>query len=124
MPLPAGLLEHLAAPPPQSFSRLTGIRRPAEDEPERAPRVAQDALVQYAAANGKRARLEPPSLLRLQAFVKVRGLDHALYETLIITKVVFSRAKRACLHRALGDGPARRYPGGRALEFHRSHRST
>jgi hypothetical protein len=74
MPVPTALVRALAAPAPATApvpAPVAGVRRPAEDEIQRDGRIAQDALVVYAKANGKRARLEQPAMSRLLGFVKV-----------------------------------------------------
>jgi hypothetical protein len=67
MPLPRALIQATSQAPPT----LQGTRRPAEDELTREPSAAQDSLTIYAKSNGKRAKLDAPSLSRLFNFVKV-----------------------------------------------------
>jgi hypothetical protein len=93
MPLPRALLQATAQPP-----RMTrGTRRPAEDELDREPSIAQDALTVYAKTNGKRAKLDLPSMSRLVNFVKVSTTNRCLRLTAMLILSQLSTEERHIL---------------------------
>jgi hypothetical protein len=93
MPLLCALLQATAQPPHMT----QGTRCPAKDELNHEPSIAQDALTAYAKTNGKRAKLNLPSMSRLVNFVKVSTTNQCLELTTMLILSQLSTEERHIL---------------------------